>query len=279
MVNYRQMSYFFRLMLGLAVSFFFIATPMSLAETVGNSGTINIPYGPGIMGFETTKYGSIKVGAESVIILEKKLTETTAVNSPELEGQIYLIKLAYRWRDRVEPFIKLGLGELIATWSESGAEVKAEGRRQIAWEFGGKVLLFESVKHGLRMNLFGSFLKSSPGVEMLKIDDVEYEALSQKEFTFSEWQAGFIVSYEVINKNTPYVAIVPYVGVRYSDSELALRVQREAGAIYTPGAPDSEKTIGLITGFDMAVEDSVTLGIEGRFLDENALTVGFTVLF
>lgn len=273
------MSYNLRLMLGLGLLFLLIATPVSLAETVGNSGTINIPYGPGIMGFETTKYGSIKVGSEAVIMLEKELTDTTAINNPELKGQLYFIKVAYRWRDRVEPFLKFGFGELIATWFESGAKIEAEGRRQTAWEFGGKVLLFESVKHGLRMNLFGSFLKTDPEVEMAKIDGIEYESLSQKDFTFSEWQAGFVVSYEVINKNTPYISIVPYAGLRYSDSKLDLRIQRESGATYTPGAPDSEKKVGVITGFDVVVEDSVTLGVESRFVDENALTVGFTVLF
>ena len=78
------------------------------------------------------------------------------------------------------------------------------------------------------------------------------------------------VSYE-------YKQIVPYAGIKYSDVSGEAEAQI-IGRKYKLDF-DNENNVGIFAGGDITINDSFTANIEGRFIDETALSLAGTLRF
>ncbi|MCM8782523.1 MAG: hypothetical protein NC828_05690, partial [Candidatus Omnitrophica bacterium] len=73
--------------------------------------------------------------------------------------------------------------------------------------------------------------------------------------------------------------LIPYAGIKYSDINARLRLVTSEGGTFNPGEVESDHNVGIFAGCDILGTSSVLLNIEGRFIDETALTTGLAVLF
>lgn len=79
------------------------------------------------------------------------------------------------------------------------------------------------------------------------------------------------------------LTITPYAGLRYSNAEIdieeTLSYGVSGGIIETIGSADSENNLGVLAGVDSSFSDKFNLGIQGRFLDETAVSLVGKVKF
>jgi hypothetical protein len=62
---------------------------------------------------------------------------------------------------------------------------------------------------------------------------------------------------------------IPYVGVKYSDAKLTSGEPKEV----------ADENVGVFVGTDFSITDSLVLNVEGRFVDETAVSFGVTYEF
>jgi len=94
--------------------------------------------------------------------------------------------------------------------------------------------------------------------------------LTSSKFELEEWQIALEVAYQ-------YKQIVPYVGVKYGDAT-GEAVATINGAKFKNDF-ENEDNVGIFVGGDIIINDSITANIEGRFIDETALSLAGTVRF
>lgn len=129
------------------------------------------------------------------------------------------------------------------------------------WEFANGIC---------RLGADAKYRQYEPDIDTVKFYR-EAVTVSDTAMTFKEWQLALGLAYQ-------YKNFIPYVGVKYSDVDAHIK--------FTHGANDrtdndiaSDNTWGLFYGADVLVQDNISVNIEGRNMDENAVNVGLNVRF
>jgi hypothetical protein len=162
----------------------------------------------------------------------------------------------------------------------SGSVVRWDTDLDLSWGAGATLIVYEKEitirdKSILRVGLDGRFRQSDLDVDKVIRDGVEYKksdnTVTTTKFNYQEWQAALAISY-IFNDR-----IIPYVGVKYSD------VTGKAKAIIS-GTEYSKNfkpqdNVGVFVGGDVVMGDSFSLYVEGRFIDETAVSAGGTIRF
>ena len=100
-----------------------------------------------------------------------------------------------------------------------------------------------------------------------------------------EWQVALLAATEIDISGSGreevlgVSTIIPYAGVKYSDLNGRLRLSWTSGNYNNPGKIDAADNVGVFAGCDFVGPNSVSLSLEGRFVDETAITAGLAVLF
>ena len=81
-----------------------------------------------------------------------------------------------------------------------------------------------------------------------------------------DWQLSLLLSKD-------YEYISPYLGFKISRNDLIHKVEGESKR------KKSEDLFGLFTGLDIYLNDEFRLNLEGRFIDETALSAAFVHKF
>lgn len=91
-----------------------------------------------------------------------------------------------------------------------------------------------------------------------------------KSFTVQEWHVAPYVGYKTGN-------FLPYLGVRYSDGRLDMKKpsNTDFGAIKA----EADNNFGVFLGTDYKIGENWKLNLEGRFVDEAAMSFGATYRF
>ncbi|OQX84779.1 MAG: hypothetical protein B6D55_08435 [Candidatus Omnitrophica bacterium 4484_70.2] len=83
--------------------------------------------------------------------------------------------------------------------------------------------------------------------------------------TFQEWQVVGVVGYKIDK-------FLPYLGVGYTDMRLKLEEDWSDGD-HTTSKYEADDNAGVICGVSYQPTENITLGLEGRFVDETAIGV------
>lgn len=256
------------------------------AGTVGNTATIDGPKGPGIFSLKKDRNISIKSGLDFEFLFDRDIKANAASNTELTSAEWYMAKISCVMFNRVEPYLKLGIAHMKARWTEAGSEVKLESDTNFAWGFGSRVLIWEFERPRIK-------IISDAFYRIADLDAEEgYSAgakvsmdTSKSRFLIREWQIALLAATE-IDISGPgredflgVSTIIPYAGVKYSDINGRLRLTWTSGNYNNPGEIESDNIFGLFAGCDFVGPNSVSLNLEGRFIDETALTAGLAVLF
>ena len=274
-----------RLLAGIFILSLFICANL-FAATVGNPSDTKLPYGEGVANLKNTT-GSIKVSFDGESIIERELEGASDVTSAEMEGEWYLLRFGYpMFEDRFEPYVKLGLSHLEASWTENSRFVVIKGDNEIAWGIGGRVLAYEIPEYRIKFVIDGQYRSTEPDIDDVTVNDPT-RTVSASEFKIHEWQVGGIVSMEFplgserrrgrYYKSDIY-SLIPYVGLAYTDCEVEGKFTYE-GTSYDIGDAESDNKVILITGCDFVTPANTSLNIEGHFVGETSVSGGATVKF
>lgn len=161
----------------------------------------------------------------------------------------------------------------------SSNEVKWETDSDLAWGAGGTLIIYAKEIVVREKGLFtigvdGRFRRSELDVDTVVLDGKTYPLsgpyVTSTKFKCDEWQVAVELTYQADR-------FIPYAGIKYSDvsGETAATI---SGKKYDKdlGADDN---VGIFAGCDILIADSMSVYVEGRFVDETALSAGATIRF
>ena len=157
-----------------------------------------------------------------------------------------------------------GIANQVFTFSD--LNVKWATEYDLVWGVGGTIMAYETkieqMGNGiLRVGLDGRYRQAHLDVE---------DANQSPSYEFSEWQAALAVAYQIEQ-------FIPYVGVKYSDAAGDATATLN-GTAYKIDF-ENDDNVGIFVGGDYLIDDSVMINLEGRFIDESALSAGATIRF
>jgi len=197
-----------------------------------------------------------------------------------------MVKASYGVLDNLDIYVKLGTADFkstskITTKYSGGYDmdtIKIKGENAFAYGFGAKGTL--NLKNDWIIGCDAQYLRHTNNYKALdtwtsydasgNVTDPYSEDRFKGKVTFQEWHIAPYIAKKLGN-------FVPYLGVRYSDS------RQNYKAIYEDG--DSKMkfkaadNVGVFVGTDFKIVDNWKLNLEGRFIDETAMSLGATYKF
>ncbi len=253
------------------------------AAPAGNTSDSKIPYGDGVLKLKNT-IGSVKLSIDAESIIDRDLESSGTVTDGGLEGEWYLLRVGYPLFEEVlEPYVKIGVSHLEASWKQNGTFTLIKGDNDLAWGIGAKFLAYEIPKNRVKFTIDGQYRFTEPNIDDVTINDPS-RTVSASEYSIGEWQISGIVSLEIpfgqksrFDKSDIY-SLVPYVGLGYSDCKVTGKFTYGASE-YNIKEPGSDKKVVLITGCDFLTPQNVSVNVESRLIGETSVSAGGTVKF
>lgn len=239
-----------------------------------------------IGGALTQGKGKLAIGVEQEFIFDRdmKFDKTTFALTSESEGMkidhIYrtLAKVSYGLLDNLDIYVKLGAADFEAkrSWYNAGIEDAREdykGKSAFAYGFGLKGtyalkddwLIGADIQYLRHVNDF-----SEPFV----IIGDRYTGSGKA--TFQEWQVALYLAKSIGN-------FVPYIGGKYSDLRIVTKNSVPWAEVPNPWSAKTrdkaDDIFGVFVGTDYKITNNWKVNIEGRFIDETAMSVGVTYKF
>lgn len=250
------------------------AVSVAYAAPVGNPAT-PVMLKSGLLTKEEESQFGFVIGPEFDFVNDRNIKNQVGDTKVRFYGGKAGVVIA----DRAFVYGILGACQIEQEFTVLGSKVEWETETEFAWGVGTTVLLYETtidlMGNGiLRLGVDGKFRYSNPDVEEITIDGTVYKlsdaGVSNVNLELKEWQVALGISYQIDR-------FLPYIGVKYSD------VDGEAKGTYS-GTTYKENlkaddNIGIFVGTDILITDSMSVNVEGRFIDEQALTVGALIRF
>lgn len=240
---------------------FFFCVSTIYAAPVGNIAT------PAVL-----KKGLVIQGQEGqyaiIATSENDITYDRNLENQDADTQFLFFggKLGLMFMDRYIIYGVLGSGQASQKFQFTNLKVKWDTDYDFVWAVGGTVMAYETEleqmwKGILRIGLDGRYRQAH-----LDVDDPN----QAPNYEFEEWQVALAVSYQIDQ-------FIPYAGVKYSDAT-GDATATIAGSEYKIDF-ENDDNVGIFVGGDYLIDDSVMINIEGRFIDETAISAGATIRF
>jgi len=255
-------------------------------------------YAAGIGGAETQGKDKFSISLDQEFIFDKDIkdisedwTEGTLVvtgkDTPEVDSMNRtMVKASYGMLDNVDVYVKLGTADAdfkmkgSGTWVDGvdtgtwNGTVKMEGDNAFAYGFGAKGTY--NLNDDWIIGCEAQYLRHKNDVEgttTLNVYDNAGILIGSEtsdpwkgEITIQEWQIA------------PYVAkrlgsFIPYLGVKYSDESGKYKDEDSEEKF------EADDNFGMFLGTDYKMGENWKVNLEGRFIDETAMSFGATYKF
>ena len=277
------------LIVSLMISICCVSTKYGFAATVGNPLDLDVPTRSAILRQDVVEGTldeyeqafKIKASIDAELLFDKDLHVNPDLNSAEMEGQWYMLKLGMTILNRVEPYVKVGTSNLEARWRHGSQDIEVDADYGFAWGGGLKANILEL--WGVRLTIDGQYRTTEPDVNAITVNDTNITDKGPV-FKIDEWQAGLFLSKKFeIPLKFQSIFLVPYAGIVYSDSnvDVSFKDPNNTGADYTLFEANNQNLCGAVIGCDIvpSLSDAFVYSIELRLADEIALSLGSTMKF
>lgn len=210
----------------------------------------------------------IKIGVDNDFVLEREIDVPD--ENVTLEANFHTARLSYTIAEKADVYVLLGMmNNALVSATDGSTEVLYDVDSSFTWGLGATLLAYET-EGGFHVGMDGKYRQASPELSKVTVDGVDY-ALDESEVEYSEWQVAFAVS-QKIGK------FAPYAGVKYSDIKTKARAT-VGGTEYETEERGSKNTFGPFVGLSFLPTENLSLNVEGRFVDENAVSVNLAFKF
>jgi len=145
---------------------------------------------------------------------------------------------------------------------------------------------YEFENSGVRIGWDLQYGQASFDVKKLTVNGTAPGTFSGSSPDMSEVSIAVLAGKKFDLGNEEVKSATPYAGIRYSNANIDFgtvthTAVQVGGVNFTgfSGSVDSKYTIGLFVGCDVDIYDSFIMGLEARFLDENAVSINGTYKF
>ncbi|MBU4492284.1 MAG: hypothetical protein KKD69_07470 [Euryarchaeota archaeon] len=222
---------------------------------------------------EKEEYG-LNVTVEGDFVSERELE--FANESIEFEANFYQAKISCNMMDKVEVYALLGTISDAGIMEKDGSNTyKYFFDDDFVWGFGASALIYE-FDNGIRIGTDGKYRAAEANLTEIDINGTTYDISSISDIAgnFEEWQFSIGMAKEFGES----VKFIPYGGIKYSDVEVQAK-GTVGGTTYQTESINSKETIGGYAGAEVAFSDNLSAYVEGRFVDETAMSIGATYRF
>lgn len=191
------------------------------------------------------------------------------------KGMEYVGKVAVNFDKKADVYGILGASQDVEIRKDgdiiSGSSTDTNLSAAFLYGLGATLVAFDTpLWEGVfRVGLDGKYQRYEADIDKLKRDGAEL-TVGSDEVESQEWQIAVGISYE-------YGSFVPYAGGKYSD--VVIEESVTAGGTSYSNKLHSDKILGLFAGCDFIFSDNAKMNVEGRFIDEMALSVSGTLMF
>ena len=193
----------------------------------------------------------------------------------EVELTTFEGKLGVVLDDKYIIYGLLGSAKYEEEYTTLGSNLRVETEDTMLYGFGATLIFYETELENstLRVGMDGKWRTVDFDIEKVVINGVSYSipsgSVTALSLELTEWQFAVATSLE-------WQKLVPYIGVKYSNVEGTSSITI-SGITYENTGDESD--VGIFVGCDVLVTDSMSINVEGRFIDEEAITVGCAVRF
>ncbi len=232
---------------------------------------------------------AIDTGIEYTRIFERRFKPPVQeTNKLILSNQSHL-RLGYTFVNWLQPFAKLGTSEFEQKRKNS-LLIGSSDRRTIdfkyewAFSWGGGIAGTYPVEEGWFVGYSTQYLRSDNALRQA-VDNGEASSHAGGKGKVREWDASGLVGYsfDVGNRWDKPPKIYSYLGGRYSDFELhteSMEYDLSSGNTAVPnGVSRANDKFGVFGGVALDIGDVWQVALEGRLVDEKAVTGRFSVRF
>jgi hypothetical protein len=192
----------------------------------------------------------------------------------EVEAGFYTAKLGFS-TDRIDIYGIIGQARDVEYNAQvSGANLKYDLENEFAWGGGISVFIYE---------VFG--IKLFADAKYRTIEDMDYDSVtlegvkySKEALTGSKKNATWEEQQVALSIAKKFEYFTPYIGLKYSDVEASAKVTIE-GIVYDTGNLDAGENIGAFVGCSLTPLENLSVDVEGRFMDEEAVSVALVYTF
>lgn len=191
-----------------------------------------------------------------------------------------LARIGINLIDRVNLYLDIGQAQDMSYNAEVNATnttVKYEYDSDIMFGAGVNALIYRW-DNGLEIGGALSMRQVDLTVDKATIDGISYEKIdldSVRDGEYTEWQAALELAYKA-------EYLIPYIGLKYSDVEVDGDVT-DSTVQYNASGKNAGQNIGVFAGVTLVPElgDSkqIAINVEGRIIDEEAVSVGVSYRF
>lgn len=262
-------------MKGKVLSMFVVTVFFSLnlvyAAPVGNIAQPAMLKSLIISGEGENTIGIIAVG-EADLVFDRKIKDAEG----DVEINIYSSKLGVVINNKAMLYIILGGGTTKESATILGSNVVIETEAGFVWGLGANFIAYEKEFENGILRLGGDikYRAINSDIEDITIDGVTYSlgaaGITNANAEHGEFQIALGASYQ-INK------FFPYAGIKFATLNGEVK-GTYSGSEYKIDYEEDEN-FGMFAGFDYVITDFIALNFEGRFIDEEAISVGGTIRF
>jgi len=210
-------------------------------------------------------------------VFERDL-EVTASNTGEIRSSYaYYAKGILGIHENIDVYGNLGAADLKYKWKEGNVEIEEEFAFGFYWGLGVKgVYPF--------LDDFTVFLDAQYSAWYTDIDNIKRNTVDGTGETGDSENTEYQISIGISRKffYQEYLNVTPYAGVKFAQFETKNKgVAYDVGSRYIIDEDlDNDDTIGVFIGVDLQPFDyKWAVNVEGRFLDELAVTAGLRYEF
>ena len=244
-------------------------------------------YAASIGGAETQGKGKVAAGFDSAFIFDRDLKFKSAsglsaaadVKEVEIDkGYQIMLKSSYGLLDNLDVYVKLGAADYdvdAAIYNkntgakDSSDEINTDTDFAYGLGLKGSYDLTETWLIGCDLQYLRS--KHKTKIAETTIATGAIESTTYKSGTFQEWHIAPYVGYRAGD-------FLPYLGVRYSDAKLSMKSPADSG--WTDDHKyEADDNFGVFLGTDYKISETCSLNLEGRFIDETAMSFGAAYRF
>lgn len=216
----------------------------------------------------------ISAGIEIDFVTKRELDELEA----EVKGNFYTAKLLFLGTEDTEKFdwyVNFGQAQDIEYKTAIlGSDVKFDLEDEFVWGLGVSYA-FTSKDDSLQIGIDAKY-RQIRGMDYnsVTINDIAYSKSQlggKLDAKWKEWQVALLIGKE-------FDYFIPYVGIKYSDVDASAKVII-SGTTYDAGSTDSENKFGMFVGCSITPIEQISIELQGRFIDEEAFTVGILYKF
>ncbi len=231
-------------------------------------------YAASIGGADTQGQGKVSISLDQEIMFNRDM-ELSGTNfdippgleiDPEIKGMSRtMVKTNYKVNDNLDIYLRLGIADLVNETSLSflGVDVgKNELKTRNAFAYGFGLKGTRDLENNYLIGGDFQYLRHKNTFSAKYVEAGSPDEITDGKIAIEEWHIASYVGKRIEN-------FVPYIGIRYSDLRAEIH-DNEDDKIKLKAADN----FGVFLGTDYTIDDNWSLNLEGRFIDETAMSFG-----